>query len=413
MVRCAHGLDVMMLRGKAMGRTRLVAAAVVVIIVGAIGLATLGSQQGKSSLATSKATTPMSSTTSTSSKSPTSSTFSTSSTMSTISYTSSASSAVYQMVGRNLTLKSQTANIPCTVLYTGCPPANNASISQVEPIKYGTFFFYQYNQTAITGAPLSGEHPVQIAVYTVWFTNSTVFCISPAHPLTNTEQQIPTCPTLPYGTKIVVMPTPSVSTINSTSGLRLNLTLSTNSSGMVTVAVHELNTLVNVNNVTAAHHWPINATWDLFLWTQGYCGPGPVGYEILQGNYGRDNVTKAAPISLDAEPVLGCPAQTPISSYVFAPLSDMAAACQAARCGRSATVAASYSSSGAATWSGFWTGSAWEQGAGQIFGGNCPDLNPTKNCPLVFNPLSAGAYTVLAADEWGQVLLLHFVVQDG
>ena len=75
--------------------------------------------------------------------------------------------------------------------------------------------------------------------------------------------------------------------------------------------------------------------------------------------------------------------------------------------------------SGLGTWSGYWTGSASQSGAGFVTGGACPSgqvsssSNPVQassGCPLVFNQFPPGVYTVVAADEWGQVAVLHFTV---
>lgn len=58
--------------------------------------------------------------------------------------------------------------------------------------------------------------------------------------------------------------------------------------------------------------------------------------------------------------------------------------------------------------SGFWVGEN-----DLAYGGPCPgssqDSNATE-CPLTFVPFPPGSYTVVAGDEWGQTVLLHFTV---
>ena len=144
--------------------------------------------------------------------------------------------------------------------------------------------------------------------------------------------------------------------------------------------------------------------------------PLPIGYEILQGNYGQGNFTEGTPLVLDAQPtMLGCPAQAPTPYFYFEPLSDVAQTYEYANVPNLAGVynvtVDSSASSGGGTWSGAWTGSAWQTGAGSIGGGDCPGSTSTSGCPLEFNPFAPGAYTVVAGDEWGQVLNLHFMVE--
>jgi hypothetical protein len=110
------------------------------------------------------------------------------------------------------------------------------------------------------------------STFTTWFTNSPVFSISPAHPLTNAERQNPTCPTAPYTPMTVtVWNPPSTSALNSSTGLRLDLALSVNTSGGITVVADVFNTRSSVNNLTAESHWPLDPS-KLFLWVQGGCG---------------------------------------------------------------------------------------------------------------------------------------------
>jgi hypothetical protein len=370
-------------RRQRLGMILIVISVVLVIIVGTIGFVMLGSQPGTPS-----------------------------------SGTSSASSAVYQVVESNLTLRGHAAVVPCIGFNeAGCPSADNASLSQVELIKYGGEFFYMSNQS-LSGAAAEGQSESS-TTYAVWFTNSTVYCISPAHPLTNTERQNPTCPTRPYEPTTFVIPVPSASALNPSTGLRLSLSLHANSNGTLTVAFEELNTLNHVGNVTASYRWSIEGTGaNVSLWADASCGPFlPAGYEVLRGNYGQNNFTEGTPLTLDAQ-IAGvfCLADTPTPYYAFQPLSDVAETYQWGNIPSMAgiynvTVGSSYLQVGA--WSGSWTGSTTQEGAGTVVGGSCPGSNSTSGCPLMLNPFPPGLYSVVAADEWGQVAVLHFAVQDG
>jgi len=114
---------------------------------------------------------------------------------------------------------------------------------------------------------------------------------------------------------------------------------------------------------------------------------------MLQGIYGENNFTEGIPLALEPEifPTT-CAVYGGSSDYLaFMPLSDRV------RRGNIST---------AGTWSGFWTGS------GNFGRGNtCPGSNSSYNCHLLLNPFTLGIYSVVAADEWGQVVILHFKVQ--
>jgi len=368
-------------RRKAVGPTLMIVLVLVVIIGGTATFITLSSQENNPSPAT-----------------------------------SSTSSSVYQVIESNLTLRGQTAVVPCVGFnVAGCPSASNASLSQVELIKYGDELFYLSNQS-LPGAA-AGDQSESNTTYTVWFNNSTVYCISPAHPSTNTYHENPTCPAQPYEPTTFTIPVPSSSALNSSTGLRLDLSLHANSNGTLTVTFDEFNTLDHVNNVTASGKWSEGGT-NVSLWAQEACGPFlPAGYEVLKGNYGQNNFTEGTPLTLAAQLTgLFCIANAPTPYYTFQPLSDIAETYQYRNIPSAAgiynvTVDSSYASAGG--WSGFWTGSTSQGGAGNVVGGDCPDANSTSGCPLVLNPFPPGPYTVVAADEWGQIVVLHFAVQNG
>jgi len=167
------------------------------------------------------------------------------------------------------------------------------------------------------------------------------------------------------------VPTSSASSLNSLTGLSLNLNLLTNANGEVVMTAYELNTLDRINNVSYGSSWP-NAS--LFQWTQTSCYEGYVeGYEVLQGNYGSNNFTNGNALWLQPQIQSPCPVEGPDnSSYSFNPLS------------------AGDVLSG--TYVGYWSGPMFE------------DETPS------YTPFAPGTYTVLAGDQWGQVAILHFIV---
>jgi hypothetical protein len=168
-------------------------------------------------------------------------------------------------------------------------------------------------------------------------------------------------------TQGILVPVSSASTLNSTTGLSLNLNLSTNSNDWVIVTVYEFNTLDQATNVSVADSWPSNTS--LFQWVQSYndcCGMA--GYELLQGNYGLNNFSQGTALWLQPKPsLLGCCVEVePPTSYAFKPLSE------------ADVLYGSYP--------GFFAGGS------------------------AYTPFAPGVYTVLAGDEWGDVAILHFTV---
>jgi hypothetical protein len=193
---------------------------------------------------------------------------------------------------------------------------------------------------------------------------------------------------------------------NSPTGLRLDLNLSAPSNGTLSITVDESNTLDQANNVFTSDDWPPHAS-GLFQWTSTICDVSerdlPMGYEVLQGNCGQNNFTDGSPLWLEAQVILPSCALTapfPPVSYTFKPLSDVAS-----------DVNEAVSVSG--RWSGFWIGSNGS-GLGEAHGGGCrgsPPLNSFNACSLTLDPFAPGDYTVVAADEWGRAVILHFTVQ--
>lgn len=278
----------------------------------------------------------------------------------------------------DLTLTGEAAVVPCVGFnFGGCPSASNASLYPVELIKYGPSYYYRYNQSA-------PDDSGQTIEYTVWFTNSSTYCISPAHPFTNTSHQNPTCPTAPYAKTAISVPISSASSLNLSSGLRIDLQLSVNSGGGLIVTIDEHNTLDRVNNVTASDIWPIPA----YELGPGYGGCDanyvPVGFAVLRGNYGPGNLTEAPPLILSVQPILFCPYFAPTPWYVFDALGNSAIEREFSST-RNETI--SYSE----TITGYWTGAF-----------------PSES--TWFNTFLQGRYTAVAVDEWGQTAILHFSV---
>lgn len=338
-------------------------------------------------------------------------------------------SAVYQVVKENLTLNGQAAQQPCIGFNLGnCTASSTVSLHNVDLITYGSRYYYLYSASESNGEPQNDSQPLPVTTYTVWFTNSSVYCINPAHPLTNSERQNPTCPTTPYEATKILVPVSSASTVNSTLGLRLTAFLMANSSGGISIGVDETNILNHTNKVMAADHWPLGAS-DMFLWLQDGCGPPtsiPIGYAILQGNYSFISFRQGSPLWLEVTPEIVCPYEAPTPYYTFNPMSDVARWSGSYIAYDMPVVTPCVFNPGSGcywfgtgTYLGYWIGSTVQAGGGQlgVIGGACPGATTTGigssiGCPLIFNQFSTGVYTVVAGDEWGQIVVLHFVVQS-
>lgn len=178
----------------------------------------------------------------------------------------------------------------------------------------------------------------------------------------------------PVFTHGVLVAMASASALNLLTGLSLDLNLSVNANGQVVVTTYEFNTLDRINNVSYGSTF-LNTSF--FQWTRTSCyGGGMEGYEILQGNYGSNNFTSGKAVWLQPQIFVGSCSGLETStetsnstSYSFKPL------------GAESVLSGAYV--------GFWT-------------------NPSDDS--TYQPFAPGTYTVIAADEWGQVAISYFIV---
>ena len=175
----------------------------------------------------------------------------------------------------------------------------------------------------------------------------------------------------------------SAENTNATMGLELRLVLNSSlllPGGGVAVYVTVSNILNSTNNVKSSNSWPRS---DLAL---GPCGTAnyPMGVGIFMGYYSQDNISSAGkPLSIYNPGEYMCPLiSSNIYSYEFKPRGD------------SAQVLGSCS-----TRSCFEINTTSEVEAGGFWNSN-----------RVYASFPSGTYTVIAGDEWGQLVILHFVV---
>lgn len=179
-------------------------------------------------------------------------------------------------------------------------------------------------------------------------------------------------PVLSNGPAIIV----GEMTTNSTNGLELSMTLSSNTYApgeTIPINLTEINTLNVANNVSSASDWAIDGL------ALGGCGTlnFPFGIRIFQGYYDGNNISSASnqsSVQFYAPGVYSCPAIFNITQYAFQPSSD---------------VAGSLPMSTVVNVQGSWTGGA---------------------SGSTLHVLPDGVYTVVGGDEWGNLVIVHFTV---
>jgi hypothetical protein len=172
------------------------------------------------------------------------------------------------------------------------------------------------------------------------------------------------------------------------SGLSLSLYLDSKTyqqGQQVNIVVNEKNTLKTTNIIASSTKWPISGL------RVGPCGTlnYPFGFAIFQGNYTAANVSTATPLQIYQPATYTCPMiMGDISSYVFQPLSDTASVFQ--------------TSESTAVFSNMAMNTEFEPGPRGYWASN--------NIGAAFTLFEPGVYTVVAGDEWGALVLVHFTI---
>lgn len=150
----------------------------------------------------------------------------------------------------------------------------------------------------------------------------------------------------------------------------------------ISIVVDETNIRSKTNKVTASDKWPIDGL------TVGQCGTYnyPFGIAILRGEETVKYISTATPLILYNPNIViqGCvPDILNVNAYNYKPLSDIATLD-----GEVIKGSATFNTSAEIPISGYWAGSP-----------NAVQQN--------FEP---GVYTIVAGDEWGDLVVVHFTV---
>ena len=224
--------------------------------------------------------------------------------------------------------------------------------------------------------------PIVVSTLTTTTVSTTTL---PGPTSTQVSTETTTATTTTSATRTISASTTTASTSNTSDGLQFNLGIKSNGGVNITVSVEELNLLDSVNNQTQTNQWKYPSQ---SLNPDDNCNSnGPVGFAVFRGYYGMNNYSQARSLYLyNTTYVALCTMNSSPFVYLFAPLSDNISVYLDHQSYYNSTATVSFSVSG------YWTG-----GAG-------------TSSSATFNPFPSGVYTILGADQWGKVVLLHFSV---
>jgi hypothetical protein len=154
----------------------------------------------------------------------------------------------------------------------------------------------------------------------------------------------------------------------------------------VSITVDEANTLTEINNVPVSNNRPYSS-----LQAAPCDYISPYGIAVFQGNYTTSNFSTGTPLTLyDPHVARLCPTTYGITSYSFESSNDMAAVIETSNPSP--------------------TNSYQQMKYELTINGYWPDDNFSSNSQLTsFEP---GVYTVVAGDEWGALVFVHFTVSQ-
>ncbi len=170
--------------------------------------------------------------------------------------------------------------------------------------------------------------------------------------------------------------------VPSIEGFNLELTVNTTSvapGGFVNITALALSTGKTIENITAQDAWPVASSR---LWLSR-CGE-PVGVGVMEGYYTSDNYTQGSLVSVGT--VLGSCLSSPPQYFLFEPNSSEALVVENG------------------------TGSTWTIGSTLVFGPLGGQAGSSNTATVSGSTLPTGVYTVVAADEWGDIALTNFQV---
>lgn len=209
--------------------------------------------------------------------------------------------------------------------------------------------------------------------------------------LTGASASLTSSSSSPASSSSVGSPNPTVEASNSSLGLELLASVNATdipSEDSINVSMWMMNTRSSANNLSAANDWPVHG---LSSWPCGVSDWYPAGLAVYRGYYEVGNVSDGRPLNLWSS-LMECPAEPipSVTSYSFLPRDDIA------------------------NYSGTSSGSGGnptrvESSVPIDFAQTLYAANGTEFYSSLGSSLPS-AYTLVAGDEWGQIVLMHFRV---
>ena len=172
---------------------------------------------------------------------------------------------------------------------------------------------------------------------------------------------------------------------NTTNGLKLSLSVDAtpNIQHQISITLDETNVLSEINNIPVSDNWSYKG-----LGVAPCDFTSPYGIAVFEGDYVASNLSTGTPLTLyDPHITRLCPTNYPVISYSFQPSLDWAQVIENPANPLHNSQQMQYE----LTINGYW-----------------PDDNFSSNSQLTsFKP---SVYTVVAGDEWGNLIILHFTV---
>jgi len=172
---------------------------------------------------------------------------------------------------------------------------------------------------------------------------------------------------------------------NTTNGLKLSLSVDAtpNIQHQISITLDETNVLSEINNIPVSDNWSYKG-----LGVAPCDFTSPYGIAVFEGDYVASNLSTGTPLTLYNPHITRlCPTNYPVISYSFLPSLDWAQVIENPANPLHNFQQMQYE----LTINGYW-----------------PDDNFSSNSQLTsFKP---SVYTVVAGDEWGNLIILHFTV---
>ena len=192
-----------------------------------------------------------------------------------------------------------------------------------------------------------------------------------------------------HNSSAVVIPQTKTSSYQVDNSTGLELIAQTNSNELasgnsISISIKVLNTKGYVNALKTSRDFP--QLPGNYRFSVNPCNYNPFGIAVAKGNYSTSNLEYALPLTIFEPAIINCPAIFAATQYQFLAHSTKA---KMYNPNDNPSIIGTTSFSASLNLSGYWSGTVGNH---------------------TFHLFSSGIYTIIAADGWGQVTVLHFTV---